>query len=101
MKVLGMCPVCGQEIAIGKYGAYCINKCGFKISNFRGVELTESQIEHLLGGDEVLIENIPKKDDSRQRYKLYIKMNGVKPVAYNGRDYYYPQYINRFPERGE
>ena len=47
------CPKCGGEIAKGKFGWYCKDKCGMNVSKVFGHELTDAQIGKLCEGKEV------------------------------------------------
>lgn len=39
-KVFGKCPNCGKDVVNGKYGAYCVVKCGMNVKqgNGKGVD---------------------------------------------------------------
>lgn len=53
----GKCPHCGGEVTKGKFGVYCVNKCGANLSKVFKHELTDAQIKKLLSGKEVKFKN--------------------------------------------
>ena len=52
---LGNCPKCGAKVQKGKYGYYCTEKCGMQLAKIYGKALTETQLQHLLSGQEISI----------------------------------------------
>lgn len=52
-KAYGKCPKCGNDVQKGKFGFYCIGKCGMNIAKVYGKELTEAQLIKLLEGKEI------------------------------------------------
>ena len=49
------------SVQTGKFGPYCKNKCGFKLSKMFGVKLKEDQIVSLCEGKKTKISGIKKK----------------------------------------
>lgn len=58
---IGKCPKCSAEIQKGKFGFYCLGKCGMNIAKVYGKELTETQLSNLLEGKEVSYTSNGKK----------------------------------------
>lgn len=79
-EVLGICPNCGNQIVKGKYGAYCMGKCGMKISRIMGKPLTDAQVKSLLDGKKILLKGLTSK--AGKPYDAYIKPRGVKEYRY-------------------
>ena len=52
---IGKCPICNNDIVLGKYGYYCKNKavCGMEIGVIYKHQLTENNIKDLLGGKSI------------------------------------------------
>ncbi len=84
-KVLGKCPKCGQDIDVGKYGAYCSGKCGMYVKRVFGVELTDKQITGLLNGEKVLVKDIVSKKTGNT-YDAYLKATGTEEYQYTAGD---------------
>lgn len=78
-EVLGKCPKCGGDVAKGKYGAYCRNKCGMNVSRVMGVLLFDSQVKSLLDGKKILVKGLEGKKGS---YDAYLTSEGVKKYSY-------------------
>ena len=53
--VLGTCPNCGGQVVKGKFGAYCVKKCGMNVSRVMGASLTDIQVKDLLAGKKILL----------------------------------------------
>ena len=76
---IGKCPRCGADVKEGQYGFYCSGKCGMKIGQVYGRQLTVEQVKKLLSGG-----------------KLTLSMNGKKTIVlpdyeenqYNGKTNY-------------
>lgn len=88
-EAIGICPKCGKDILEHPKVYSCSdrkNGCDFTIwKDFRGVSIKAKQARELIEGKEVLLKNIPGKDE-KPSYDLYIKLtNGKiesrKPVA--------------------
>ncbi len=70
-EILGKCPNCGGQIAKGKYGAYCMDKCGMNFKQFKVVgddfeygmsmALTDAQLKTLFEGKKILVEGLKSK----------------------------------------
>ena len=55
-EVLGVCPICHQNIIVGRYGTPVHNRdCGFRFRKYYGTELTNEQIRKLLAGEEISV----------------------------------------------
>lgn len=78
-EILGKCPKCGGDVAKGKYGAYCRNKCGMNVSRAMGANLSDSQIKSLLDGKKTLVKGLNGKKGS---YDAYLIPEGVKEYSY-------------------
>lgn len=57
-EILGKCPKCGEDVAKGKYGAYCRKKCGMNVSRAMGAELSDSQAKSLLDEKKTLAKGL-------------------------------------------
>ena len=79
-EVLGKCPNCGGEVLKGKYGAYCVNKCGMNVSRILGVALSEEQVKNLLSGKKILLKGLTSK--LGKKYDAYIIPNGIEDYSY-------------------
>lgn len=89
------CPKCGGQLKKGQYGWYCADQCGLAIGKVYGKEITDSQLEKLLDGQEILIKNFVSKNTGNT-YDMYVKANFDVYDEYNGK--YYIHYETRFPE---
>lgn len=90
------CPKCGGQVKKGQYGWYCVDKCGLTImSKIYGKEITDSQLEKLLDGQEILIKGFVSKNTGKT-YDMYVKANFDIYDEYNGK--FYIHYDTRFPE---
>ena len=79
-EVFGKCPNCGGEVLKGKYGAYCVNKCGMNVSRILGVALSEEQVKNLLSGKKILLKGLTSK--LGKKYDAYIIPNGIEDYSY-------------------
>ena len=109
---LGICPNCGGEIFVGKYGPYCKEKCGMEFRKFKarekgkqaefgfGVNLNREQLESLLMGKRTLVENIPKKGGGT--YAAYLTPISVVEYSYekDGEEYQRKQYFVEMERKG-
>ncbi len=81
---IGKCPVCGESIVMGKYGAYCTGRCGISIARAFGKELDEEQVGRLLNGEKILVEGIVSKKGGT--YDAYLTPDGVESYPYTRKD---------------
>ena len=79
-EILGKCPNCGGQIAKGKYGAYCMDKCGMNVSRVMGVSLTDEQVKSMLSGKKILLKGLKSKKGSE--YDAYIIPTGTEEYHY-------------------
>ena len=79
-EVFGKCPNCGGQVAKGKYGAYCVNKCGMNVSRILGVALSEEQVRNLLSGKKILLKGLTSK--LGKKYDAYIIPLGIEDYSY-------------------
>ena len=101
-KVLGKCPNCGGQVVKGKYGAYCVNKCGMNVGRIKGVALSDDQVVKLLSGKKILLKGIKSKEG--KEYDAYIIPSGTEEYHYrqeNGEEksgvkY---KYVMEFPQK--
>ena len=106
-EVLGKCPKCGNDVVGGKYGPYCVKKCGFMANKAFGHELTDKEVSDLLEGKEVLLKDcVAKKDGEEHKYDMFVKPDGVEDYPYKKKDGSDAvgvrfKFITRFPEKGE
>ncbi|MBE5846763.1 MAG: hypothetical protein E7300_03715 [Lachnospiraceae bacterium] len=52
---LGKCPKCGGDVKMGKFGAWCTQKCGMFCGKAFGTTLTAEQVRKLLAGESIKI----------------------------------------------
>lgn len=83
-KILGICPRCGSDVALGKYGAYCTKKCGMRFGKAMGKELSEEQIAKLLQGERILVRGIKSKKG--KTYDAYLTPKGISDFSYTDKD---------------
>ena len=77
---LGTCPNCGGQVVKGKYGAYCMNKCGMNVSRVMGVSLTDAQVQDMLAGKKILLKGLKSK--AGKTYDAYIIPSGTEEYHY-------------------
>lgn len=77
---LGTCPNCGGQVVKGKYGAYCMNKCGMNVSRVMGVLLTDAQVQDMLAGKKILLKGLKSK--AGKTYDAYIIPSGTEEYHY-------------------
>ena len=81
---IGKCPKCGGDVVVGKYGAYCSEKCGMSLGYAMGKKLNEEQVTKLLNGEKILMKGIKSKKGGT--YDAYLKPDGVEPYSYTNKD---------------
>jgi DNA topoisomerase-3 len=64
----------------GKYGAYCMNKCGMNVSRVMGVSLTDAQVKDMLAGKKILLKGLKSK--AGKTYDAYIIPSGTEEYHY-------------------
>ena len=79
-EVFGKCPNCGGEVLKGKYGAYCVNKCGMNVSRILGVALSDEQVRNVLAGKKILLKGLTSK--MGKKYDAYIIPLGIEDYSY-------------------
>ena len=79
-NVLGKCPNCGGEAVSGKYGAYCLNKCGMALGRVLGVALTDAQVGELLAGKKILLKGLKSREG--KGYDAYVSPVGTEEYSY-------------------
>lgn len=82
-EILGQCPKCGNDVTVGKFGAYCIGKCGMTFAKAFGVKLTDAQVKNLLQNKKILVKGLTGK---KGKYDAYLSPKGVKPYSYENKD---------------
>lgn len=78
--VLGSCPNCGGQVVKGKFGAYCMKKCGMNVSRVMGAALTDIQVKDLLAGKKILLKGLKSK--AGKPYDAYIIPSGTEEYHY-------------------
>lgn len=78
--VLGTCPNCGGQVVKGKFGAYCVKKCGMNVSRVMGASLTDIQVKDLLAGKKILLKGLKSK--AGKPYDAYIIPSGTEEYHY-------------------
>lgn len=79
-ETLGTCPNCGGQVVKGKYGAYCVNKCGMNVGRVMGILLSDAQIKDMLDGKKILLEGLKGKNG--KDYAAYIITDGTEEYHY-------------------
>ncbi len=79
-KVLGICPNCKGQVVKGKFGAYCMKKCGMNVSQVMGVPLTDEQVKILLMGKKILLKGLKSK--AGKSYDAYLIPTGIEEYHY-------------------
>lgn len=89
-EILGKCPNCGGQIAKGKYGAYCVDKCGMNFRQFKvigdgfeygmSMALTDAQLKTLFEGKKILMKGLKSK--SGKVYDAYFVPQGIVKFSY-------------------
>lgn len=79
-KVFGKCPNCGKDVVNGKYGVYCVGKCGMNVNRVMGKVLTEEQVKNLLAGKKTLLKRLTSK--AGKKYDAYIIPEGTEEYSY-------------------
>ena len=78
--VLGTCPNCGGQVVKGKFGAYCVKKCGMNVSRVMGAALTDAQVKDMLAGKKILLKGLKSK--AGKPYDAYIIPSGTEEYHY-------------------
>lgn len=78
--VIGKCPNCGQDVVTGKYGPYCVGKCGMKFGYAMGRRLSDQEVETLLAGERILLRHLTNKEGTE--YNAYLTPAGVQEYSY-------------------
>ena len=79
-EALGICPNCGGQVVKGKFGAYCVKKCGMNVSRVMGAALTDMQVKDLLAGKKILLKGLKSK--AGKPYDAYIIPSGTEEYRY-------------------
>ena len=82
--VIGKCPHCGGDIKIGKFGAYCANKCGMSVGYIYGHKLTTNEIQMVLAGQKVLLKDLTSSKGNK--YSAYFTPTTIEPYSYQKKD---------------
>ena len=77
---LGVCPNCGGQVVKGKFGAYCVKKCGMNVSRVMGAALTDAQVKDMLAGKKILLKGLKSK--AGKPYDAYIIPSGTEEYRY-------------------
>lgn len=98
---LGKCPACGGDVVSGRYGAYCIKKCGMDIGHVMGISLTDVQVKDIISGKKILLKGL--KSRQGKSYNAYITGTGIEKYSYtkNGEEKSGLRYkvVMEFPEK--
>ena len=85
ISVLGKCPVCGNDVVPGKFGAYCKGKCGMSLGMAMGKKLSDAQLSALLSGKKTLLKGLKKKSGDGT-YDAYVIPDGIEDYSYTDKD---------------
>lgn len=83
-EAIGKCPKCGGDVVVGKYGAYCTEKCGMSLGYAMGRKLDEEQIKKLLAGEKIFMKGLKSKKG--KSYDAFLKPEGVEAYDYTNKD---------------
>ena len=83
-NAVGRCPNCGGDVLVGKYGAYCSEKCGMSLGYAMGKQLDEEQVAKLLEGEKIYMRGLKSKKGGT--YNAYLKADGIVPYSYINKD---------------
>ena len=64
----------------GKFGAYCVKKCGMNVSRVMGAALTDAQVKDMLAGKKILLKGLKSK--AGKPYDAYIIPSGTEEYHY-------------------
>lgn len=82
IEEVGTCPLCGKPVIEGSKGYGCSawkEGCTFRIwKEFRKVKLREKQVKDLLERKEILIKDIPPKEEGKKPYDVYVILKNGK-----------------------
>ena len=79
-QAIAKCPKCGGNVLDGKFGPYCVSKCGMALGRARGQKLKPDQVAKLCEGKKVLMKGLTSKNGNK--YDCYFVPNGIKPYEY-------------------
>ena len=68
------------QVVKGKFGAYCVKKCGMNVSRVMGASLTDIQVKDLLAGKKILLKGLKSK--AGKPYDAYIIPSGTEEYHY-------------------
>ena len=77
---LGVCPNCGGQVVKGKFGAYCVKKCGMNVSRVMGAVLSDAQVKDMIAGKKILLKGLKSK--AGKPYDAYLIPEGVEDYSY-------------------
>ena len=80
-EVLGICPNCKGQVVKGKFGAYCVKKCGMNVGRVMGAILTDAQVKDMLAGKKILLKGL--KNKIGKSYDAYIIPEGIEEYCYS------------------
>ena len=83
-NAIGKCPKCGGDVVVGKFGAYCTEKCGMSLGYAMGKKLDDEQVKKLLNGEKILMKGLKSKKGGT--YDAYLKPEGVEAYDYTNKD---------------
>lgn len=83
-NVLCECPVCSNPVKEGKFGVYCIGKCGLVFSYYKEKLSAKQVIALLADKKEVLLKN--QTSSKGAKYDIYIKYQGYEPFEFTCKD---------------
>ena len=101
-EAIGKCPKCGGDIAYGKYGAFCHERCGMFLGKAMGRVLTRGEVKSLVNGERILLKDLSSKNGGH--YDAYVKTEGIEEYAFTNKEgkevtgFHY-KFLVEFPER--
>lgn len=80
-KVICKCPSCNGDIINGKFGPYCKERCGFRLSSIFGKKVSEEQYKSLCEGKKTKITGI-KKSSGKGTFTAYAVPEEIEDFSY-------------------
>lgn len=81
---LGACPKCGSNVVRGKYGPFCVGKCGITLGKAFGKALSDAELSSLLAGKKTLVRGLTSK--AGKKYDAYLTPTGLEEFSFTAKD---------------
>ena len=77
-----VCPHCGGEVLIGKFGPYCKDKCGMSFAYY-GTAFKENELKKLIANEPIIKTGRSKEGKD---YKYSLTPTGIVPYSYTNKN---------------